>query len=86
MTNELLDRPLKELFAAIYHDHGRESSSSIRQDQEKVLNELLDQSPDFRNQVYLKPDGLEVRTKNEVFDYIHSKSLESRVVTRRPID
>jgi hypothetical protein len=80
--NKNLDRPLKELFAAIYHDHEKENSIEIRQDQEKVLNELLNQPPDFKNKVYLKYDGLEVHTQNEVFQYIHSKSLDSRVILR----
>jgi hypothetical protein len=85
MTNDILDRPLKELFAAVYHDHEKVQSSEIRQDQEKVLNELLNQPPDFRNKVFLRHDGLEVHTQNEIFEYIHSKSLNSRVILRKVI-
>jgi hypothetical protein len=86
MTNDILDRPLKELFAAIYHDHEKEQSAEIRQDQEKVLNELLNQPIDFKNKVVMKFDGLEIHTQNEIFEYIHSKSLESRVVLRKVVD
>lgn len=85
MTNDILERPLKELFAAIYHDHEKVQSNEIRQDQEKVLNELLNQPPDFRNKVILKYDGLEVHTQNQVFEYLHSKSLDSRVILRKVV-
>jgi hypothetical protein len=85
MTNDILDRPLKELFAAIYHDQEKAQSNEIRQDQEKVLNELINQPPDFKNKVFLKNDGLEIYTQNEIFEYLHSKSLDSRVVLRKVI-
>ncbi len=86
MTNDILDRPLKELFAAIYHDQEKERSAEIRQDQEKVLNELLNQPIDFKNKVVMKYDGLEIHTQNEIFEYIHSKSLESRVILRKVVE
>ncbi len=83
--DDILERPLKELFAAVFHNHQKDNSSSeIRHDQEKVLNELLNQPVDFKNKVLLKKDGLEVYTQHEEMLYIHADSLDSRVVKRRP--
>jgi hypothetical protein len=86
MTNDILERPLKELFAAIYHDQEKAAGPEIRHDQEKVLNELLNQPADFKNKVISKYEGLEIHTQNEIFEYIHSKSLESRVILRKVIN
>jgi hypothetical protein len=80
--NDINERPLKELFAAIYNDKLKNNSLEIRGDQEKVLNELLGQPDDFQNIVVVSMDGLEIQTQEELIQYIHSKSLESRVVTR----
>lgn len=81
--NDPIERPLKELFAAVFHDHEKHNSSEIRLDQEKVLNELLNQPSDFKNKVLLTPEGLEVHTQKEHIQYIHSNALESRVVVRK---
>ena len=80
--NEIIDRPLKELFAAIYHDQEKHPGLEIRPDQDKVLNELLNQPLDFKNQVYLKNDGLEIITQTEKIQYVHSKALESRIILK----
>lgn len=80
--NEINERPLKEIFAAIYNDKLKDNSLKIRHDQEKVLNELLGQPEDFENTVVVSMDGLQIQTEKELIQYIHSKSLESRVVTR----
>ncbi|WP_276370967.1 hypothetical protein [Chryseolinea sp. H1M3-3] len=81
--NDILERPLKELFAAVFHNHQKQDSLSIRADQEKVLNELLNQPPDFRNKVLLTPDGLEVFTQKGQLQYIHSDSVDSRIIKLR---
>jgi hypothetical protein len=80
--NDTIDRTLKELFAAIYHDHEKHPGTEIRHDQEKVLNELLNQPPDFKNKVLVNNDGLEIHTQKEKLQYIHSKSVDSRVILR----
>lgn len=80
--NDVNERPLKELFAAIYNDKLKDHSLQIRHDQEKVLNELLGQPEEYQNTVVVTMDGLEIQTEKEIIQYIHSKSLESRVVTR----
>jgi hypothetical protein len=80
--NDTIDRTLKELFAAIYHDHEKHPGMEIRPDQETVLNKLLNQPPDFKNKVLVKDDGLEIYTQKEKLQYIHSKSVDSRVIMR----
>ncbi|HKZ37677.1 MAG TPA: hypothetical protein VJ184_08515 [Chryseolinea sp.] len=83
--DDIIERPLKELFAAVFHSHQKDNSSNeIRHDQEKVLNELLKQPVDFKNKVFLKKDGLEVYTQREDMLYIHSDNLDSRVIKRSP--
>jgi hypothetical protein len=82
--NDIIDRPLKELFAAVYNDQLKENSNEIRADQEKVLNELLNQPTDFKNKIAVIKDGLEIDTLREHIQYIHTKDLESRVVKRKP--
>lgn len=77
---ENLERPLKELFAAVFHDHQKHASSEIRGDQEKVLNELLQQPIDYKNYVQLRDDGLEINTLREHVQYIHANNLEERVL------
>lgn len=86
VMNNIIERPLKELFAAVFHNHQKHSSTDIRPDQEKVLNELLNQPSDFKNKVLLKQDGLEVYAQKEDMQYIHSDSLDSRVIVRKPKD
>ena len=82
---DIIERPLKELFAAVFHNHEKDNSSNaIRHDQEKVLNELLNQPVDFKNKVFLKKDGLEVQTQREDMLYIHADKLDSRVIKRSP--
>lgn len=78
-----IDRPLKELFAAVYNDQLKESNQNFRGDHEKVLNELLNQPADFKNTVSLVNDGLEIDTLREHIQYIHTKDLESRVLKRK---
>jgi hypothetical protein len=80
--SETNDRTLKELFAAIYHDHEKHPGGEIRHDQEKVLNELLNQPPEFKNTVILNSDGLEILTQKEKLLYIHSKAVDARVIVR----
>ena len=81
--DDIIERPLKELFAAVFHNHQKDNSSNdIRHDQEKVLNELLDQPLDYKNKVVLTQEGLEVYTQNEEMLYIHSDSVDSRVIKR----
>jgi len=83
--DDIIERPLKELFAAVFHNHQKDNSSNeIRHDQEKVLNELLNQPIDFKNKVVLLKDGLEVYTQHENMLYIHSANLDSRVIKRSP--
>jgi hypothetical protein len=82
--NEFLERPLKELFAAVFHDHQKHGGREIRPDQEKVLNELLEQPEDYKNSVLLMDDGLEVHTQKENIYYIHSNRLDARVIKVRP--
>ena len=83
--DDIIERPLKELFAAVFHSHQKDNSSNeIRHDQEKVLNELLKQPVDFKNKVFLKKDGLEVYTQREDMLYIHSDNLDSRRIKRSP--
>lgn len=77
---ERLERPLKELLAAVYHDHQKHASSEIREDQEKVLNELLQQPIDYKNYVQLRTDGLEINTLREHVQYIHANNLEERIL------
>jgi hypothetical protein len=76
------DRPLKELFAAVYNDQLKEPNHNLRGDHEKVLNELLGQPADFKNTITLINDGLEIDTLREHIQYIHTKDLESRVLRR----
>jgi len=83
MNDNGIDRALKELFAAVFHNHEKEDSAEIRQDQEKVLNELLNQPDDFKNKVLLTKQGLEIDTQNEYMQYIHAKSVDSRVIIRK---
>jgi hypothetical protein len=81
--NDITDRPLKELFSAVYNDQLRENRNEIRADQEKVLNELLNQPADFKNKIAIINDGLEIDTLREHILYIHTRDLESRVVKRK---
>ena len=81
--DDITDRPLKELFAAVYHDQLKEPSPNFRGDHEKVLNELLDQPAEFKNSITLMNDGLEVDTLKEHIQYIHTKDLDSRVLKRK---
>ena len=80
--NDAIDRSLKELFAAIYHDHQKHPGLEIRRDQEEVLNELLNQPLDFKNEVLANKDGLEIHTLHEKIKYIHAKAVDSRVIIR----
>ena len=80
--NDAIERSLKELFAAIYHDHEKHPGVEIRQDQEKVLNELLNQPTDFKNKVLVNNDGLEILTQREKLQYIHSKAVDARIILR----
>ena len=80
--DDITDRPLKELFAAVYNDQLKEPNHNLRGDHEKVLNELLGQPADFKNTIALINDGLEIDTLREHIQYIHTKDLESRVLKR----
>jgi hypothetical protein len=83
--DDIIERPLKELFAAVFHNHQKnDSSNDIRHDQEKVLNELLNQPADYKNKVVLTQEGLEVYTQHEEMLYTHSDNLEARVIKRSP--
>ena len=83
--DDIIERPLKELFAAVFHNHQKDNSTNdIRHDQEKVLNELLNQPDEYKNKVVLTATGLEVYTQDEEMVYVHSDSLDSRVIKRSP--
>ena len=82
---DTIDRPLKELLAAVFHDHQKHDKYEIRADQEHVLNRLLDQPETFRNKVELKPDGLVVYTQRDRIEYRHDDNLDKRKILKKAV-
>ena len=82
MERETLDRPLKELFSAIYHLYYKEGIKELRHDHDEVLNQLLDQPIDYVNTIEHTSKGLIAHTQSESIAYEHHDSLDERVVTR----
>ena len=82
---DIIDRPLKELFAAVFHDQQKHGQYEIRNDQENVLNRLLAQPETFRNRVELQANGLVIHTLRDRIEYRHDEDLEKRKILRRTV-
>jgi hypothetical protein len=82
MEYETLDRPLKELFSAIYHLYYKEGIKELRHDHSEVLNQLLHQPIDYVNTVEYTEKGLIAHTQSELIEYEHHDNLEERVIKR----
>lgn len=82
---ETLERPLKELFSAVYHLYYKEGIKELRHDHAEVLNQLLGQPIDYVNTVEYDAKGLIAHTQSEIIEYEHHDNLEERVVIRKRV-
>lgn len=79
------DTELKSLFADVYHRFMTLGETSLKDDHQSSLNQLLGQPKDYMNTLEFNKDGYDVicKTSAELICYHHHGLMESRSIERR---